>query len=102
MQTLMSGITPDQRAETIGWLKAVQEKVIQEAKARGPDPTKRSLRGVGTPITWRVNNAITGQGVGGMKSAWFTTFFSWTIFCNTHKAAPCVAFVFSFCVPLVL
>lgn len=40
MQIIMSGITPDQRANAIEWLKTAQEKDAQEAKARMPDPTK--------------------------------------------------------------
>ncbi|HGE8503009.1 Ogr/Delta-like zinc finger protein [Serratia ureilytica] len=40
IQSLLKGITPDQRADTIGWLKAAQEKEIQEAKASVSDLTK--------------------------------------------------------------
>lgn len=55
IQSLLKGITPDQRADTIGWLKAAQEKEIQEAKARVPAPTE--------PIVTRRRNAnyVAGQ-----------------------------------------
>ncbi|RTF40771.1 ogr/Delta-like zinc finger family protein [Serratia marcescens] len=40
IQSLLKGITPEQRADTIGWLKAAQDKETQEAKDRVLDPTK--------------------------------------------------------------
>lgn len=40
IQSLLKGITPEQRADTIGWLKAAQDQESQEAKDRVPDPIK--------------------------------------------------------------
>lgn len=50
----------------LGGLKRPRRKKYKRQRPECPTLQNRSLRGVGTPITWRVNNGITGQVVGCM------------------------------------